>query len=118
MSGQVEAFFDGWKRDVSRLKREAPDVLSGFGALFTGTMKEGALGVREKELIALAVGVVEHCEPCIYLHVEKCLKAGATRAQVLEAAGVAVMMRGGPAYTCLPRVLEALDHFQPPGAAP
>lgn len=118
MSGNVGAFFDGWKRDVSRLKKEAPDVLAGFGALFSATMKEGALGVREKELIAMALGLAERCEPCIYLHIDKCLKAGATRAQVLEAAGVAVMMRGGPAYTYLPRVLEALDHLQPTGAAP
>jgi alkylhydroperoxidase/carboxymuconolactone decarboxylase family protein YurZ len=49
------------------------------------------------------------CDSCIYAHVEKALKAGATSAQVLEAAGVVVMMQGGPAYTYLPKVVEALD---------
>ena len=113
MVGHAAAFFEEWMQDLARLKRETPEVLGGFGSLFVATMKEGALGVREKELIAMAAGLVERCGPCIYLHVEKRLKAGATRAQVLEAAGVAVMMRGGPAYTYLPRVLEALDHLQP-----
>jgi alkylhydroperoxidase/carboxymuconolactone decarboxylase family protein YurZ len=45
----------------------------------------------------------------VNLHVQKCLQAGATREQVLEAAGVAVMMQGGPTYTWLPTVVEALD---------
>ena len=115
MVGRAAVFFEEWKQDVSGLKRETPGLLAGFGSLFSATMKEGALGVREKELIALALGLAEHCEPCIYLHVEKALKAGATRAQILEAAGVAVMMRGGPAFTTLPRVIEALQHLQPQG---
>jgi hypothetical protein len=31
---------------------------------------------------------------------------------VLEAAGVAVVMQGGPAFTHIPEVLEALEHLQ------
>ena len=66
---------------------------------------------REKELIALGIGLAVRCEGCIYSHVEKCLKAGATPEQIQEVAGVAVMMQGGPTYTWVPKVLEALDHF-------
>ncbi len=46
------------------------------------------------------------------LHVQKCLQAGATRAQILEAAGVVVMMRGGPSYTHVPEIIHALDHLE------
>jgi len=67
--------------------------------------------------LALAIGMSVRCEPCIYIHVEKALKAGATREQVLEAAGVAVMMQGGPTYTYLPKVVEALDELKPEEAA-
>jgi alkylhydroperoxidase/carboxymuconolactone decarboxylase family protein YurZ len=49
--------------------------------------------------------------PCINLHVEKCITAGATPAQILEAAGVAVMMQGGPTFTHVPEVIRALEHF-------
>jgi len=49
------------------------------------------------------------CENCIYSHVQAAQKAGATREQILEAAGVAVLMQGGPSYTYLPRVTEALE---------
>ena len=72
-------------------------------------MHGGTLDVKQKELIALGIGIAVRCEPCIYSHVQSAVKAGATRAEILDAAGVALMMSGGPGYTYLPRVVEALD---------
>jgi len=112
MSGSAAEFFERWPDEVRRMKESAPAVVRGFGGLFSAVMSEGALSVREKELIALGIALAERCTPCINLHVEKCLKAGATREQILEAAGVTVMMRGGPAYTYLPEVLHALEHLE------
>jgi AhpD family alkylhydroperoxidase len=111
MGNQVDSFFEQWSADQAKLKDLAPEILRGFGGLFQATMKEGALSVREKELIALGIGLATRCVPCINLHVEKCITAGATAAQVLEAAGVAVMMQGGPTFTHVPEVLRALEHF-------
>jgi AhpD family alkylhydroperoxidase len=75
-------------------------------------MKEGALSVKHKELIAVGIAVATRCQPCIYSHVEKSLKAGATGAEIMEAAGVAVMMGGGPAYVYVPVVAAALEHLE------
>jgi len=111
MTNSAAAFFDRWQTDQERVKESAPDIARGFGGLFQALMKEGALSVREKELIALGIGLSVRCVPCINLHVEKCLKAGATRAQIIEAAGVAVMMQGGPSFTHVPEVIHALDHL-------
>src|SRR6185503_8927495 len=89
-----------------------PDVVRGFRTLHLETMKAGTLGVAEKELIALAIGLAVRCDNCIYAHVRAALNAGASRQQILEAAGVAVMMQGGPTYTYLPRISEALEALQ------
>ncbi|MBN8596390.1 MAG: carboxymuconolactone decarboxylase family protein [Planctomycetes bacterium] len=97
---------------MNAMKAAAPDIGKAFGPFFQGLMKEGALSVREKELIALGIGVALRCEPCIYAHVEKCVKSGATPEQIMEAAGVAVMMQGGPAYTYAPVVARAVEHFR------
>ena len=94
-----------------------PEVLKGFAGLHQATMKPGALDVKHKELIALAIGLAVRCENCIYSHVSAALKAGATPEQVLETAGVAVLMQGGPTYTYLPRVVEALEALTQPSAA-
>lgn len=115
MPSEVAAFFDQWEKDQQQLKEIAPDIARGFGGMFQAVMKEGALSVREKELIALGIGLAVRCMPCINLHVKKCLDAGATREQIIEAAGVTVMMQGGPSFTHVPEVLRALDHLE--GAA-
>jgi AhpD family alkylhydroperoxidase len=86
-----------------------PDLLKGFGALHQAAMKPGSLSLLEKELIAMAIGLSVRCENCMYAHIDAATKAGATREQILEAAGVAILMQGGPSYTYLPRVTEALD---------
>jgi len=39
----------------------------------------------------------------------QCRWHGVTREQVLEAASVAVMMQGGPGFTYMPVVMDALD---------
>jgi AhpD family alkylhydroperoxidase len=109
-------FYESWPATMNAMKAKGPDIGKAFGPFFQGLMKdstaEGGLSVKHKELIALGVGVASRCEPCIYSHVEKCLKAGATPREVMDAAGVAVMMGGGPVYTYTPVVAAALEHFE------
>lgn len=97
------------------MKESAPEMARGFGEVFQAIMKEGALSVREKELLALGIGLAVRRVPCINLHVKKCLDAGATREQIIEAVGVTVMMQRGPSFTHVPEVLRALEHLE--GAA-
>jgi AhpD family alkylhydroperoxidase len=109
MENQAARFFAEWPERMQKAKVNVPDVVKGFGALFASAMKSGELSVRDKELIAMSVAMALRCEPCLNVHVQKCLEAGATRQQVLEAASVVVMMQGGPGYTALPKVVEVLD---------
>ena len=117
MSTEATSFYRDWPSRMSRAKAAAPEAARGFGELYQRTMKPGALTVREKELVALGVGIALRCDACVYAHVEKALKAGATREQVTEAAGVVVMMQGGPGYTYLPKIVEAVEALQPEGSA-
>ncbi len=112
MASTTETFFEEWPANMEKVKGQMPDVVRAFGGMFQAIMKQGALSVREKELIALGIGLAVRCVGCINMHTEKCLKAGATREQILEAAGVAVVMQGGPTYTYLPEVIKALDYLE------
>jgi AhpD family alkylhydroperoxidase len=71
----------------------------------------GALDRHVKELMALAVAISVHCQGCVAYHVHDALDAGATREQVIETIGVAVMMGGGPAVVYGAEALAALDQF-------
>ena len=111
MAGEVKAFLDDYHACMKKAKEISGTEARAFGGMFQALMKEGALDGKVKELIAVAIAVETRCEPCIYLHVEKCLQAGASPKEIMEATGVAVMMRGGPAYTQIPRVAKALEEL-------
>lgn len=120
MSQNASSFYETWPERMNAMKARpgGGEAAKAFGALFQGIMKdtssEGGLSGKQKELIALAIGVASRCESCIYAHVEKCIKLGASPREVMDAAGVAVMMGGGPMYTYLPVVSEALSHLEQP----
>jgi len=112
MAGECKEFFEKFKNDVAKMKQQIPGTVTGFAGLFGKVMQEGALSVKEKELIALGISVAQCCVPCIKGHAQNCLDAGATRQQVLEAASVAVMMGARPAYTHIPVVIDTLEALQ------
>ncbi|HUB24358.1 MAG TPA: carboxymuconolactone decarboxylase family protein [Tepidisphaeraceae bacterium] len=117
MSTHAQDYYQANAAAMKEVRAAMPEVLKGFAGLHQAAMKPGALGLAEKELIALAIGLAVRCENCIYAHVRAALDAGASRQQILEAAGVAVLMQGGPTYTYLPRVTEALAALENPDAA-
>jgi alkylhydroperoxidase/carboxymuconolactone decarboxylase family protein len=66
-----------------------------FFAWYGEVFKEGALTVREKSLIALAVSHAVQCPYCIDAYTQDTLKHGCTEAQMMEAVHVAAAIRGG-----------------------
>ncbi|NYI46657.1 AhpD family alkylhydroperoxidase [Nocardioides aromaticivorans] len=94
-----------------QLRRAIPDVYSGFGALSHAAFADGALDKRTKELIALAIGVVEGCDGCIASHAQAAARAGATKQEAAEAIGVTFLMHGGPATIHGARAYDAFCSF-------
>jgi AhpD family alkylhydroperoxidase len=94
------------------LRRAVPDVYHGFGELHRAAFAAGALDTRTKELIALAIGVVEGCDGCIASHAQAAVRAGATRQEAAEAIGVTFLMKGGPATIYGPRAFDAFCEFE------
>ncbi len=112
MAEDVKAWFEDFGKSAAKVKEQVPNTINGFGGMFAKIMQDGAVSLKTKELIAVSIGVAIQCEPCIRLHVKKCLEIGCTRQEILEATSVAVMMSGGPAYTHMPMVLETIDGLQ------
>ncbi|HOF03834.1 MAG TPA: carboxymuconolactone decarboxylase family protein [Atribacterota bacterium] len=102
------------KRQMGKLHEEMPGVMKeGFDLLSEQVLKEGALSKKTKELITVALGIAALCEHCIKLHTPLAVRAGANRAEILEAAGVAMMMKGGPAVTYVAtELLPLLDELK------
>ncbi len=99
-------------RQVARLRKQAPDVMGGFASLYKAANAERALDKKQKELIALAISVAIRCEPCIAAHVDDALKAGASRDEILDAIGIAIMMGGAPVAMYSAEAVEMLEQFE------
>jgi AhpD family alkylhydroperoxidase len=97
--------------DIRALRAGAPEVMKGFSALAQAALKADALDTKTKELVALAIAVATRCDGCIAFHAEAAMKQGATRAEVLEAMGMAVYMGAGPSVMYAAQALEAFDQF-------
>ncbi len=96
---------------LTQFGREMPGPMTGFVRLHKKAVEDGALSAKVKELMALAISVATGCEGCIAYHVHDAIKAGATRAELLETIGVGVMMAGGPGTIYAAHALDAVEQF-------
>ena len=92
-------------------RQAIPEVYKSFTELHHASFASGALDVKTKELIALAISVIERCDGCIASHAEGAARAGATRQQAAEAIGVSLLMGGGPSTIYGPRAYAAFCEF-------
>jgi len=90
------------KENLARIKKMntlAPKVMEAFWAFDKAALADGAIPVKYKELIAVAVAVTTQCPYCIEVHTANARKAGATDVELTEATMVAAALRAGGAVT-------------------
>lgn len=95
------------------LRKDYPSETNAFLGFLNKAESGKALGLREKELINVALAVAAQCEWCIAFHVEQAVKDGATRDEIVEAGFMAIIMHGGPAYMYMIVLMESLNEFLP-----
>lgn len=84
---------------IKKMNELAPDVMKAFWAFDKAAVADGAIPVKYKELIAVAVAVTTQCPYCIDIHANNARRAGATDAELTEATIVAAALRAGGAIT-------------------
>ena len=85
------------------------DVDMAFKKLASEILKDGALTLKEKSLIALACAVAVKCDPCTRAHKKQALKTGATQKEIMEAAAVAGLVRMGSGFNTAYALLDDQD---------
>ena len=103
---------EGLREPTKSLRRAIPETWGGFVALHESAMADGEVPARLKEAVALAISVAKRCDGCIAYHARAAAKAGATREEVAELLGVALLMDGGTASVYAPRAWEAFEEFR------
>ncbi len=81
-------------------KNTTPDILEAFNAFDNAVFaSEGReIPLKYRELMALAVGITTQCVYCIDAHSKAAVNAGASMAELAEAAWVATAIRAGGGF--------------------
>jgi AhpD family alkylhydroperoxidase len=90
------------KKNLDKLKvieANAPEGMKAFAAFDKAAMAEGAIPVKYKELLALAVAFTTQCPYCIEIHAKRARGAGASEQEIAEAVIVTAALRAGGAIT-------------------
>lgn len=106
------AYYD--QQDLGRfgeIARGAPDLAAKFFDWYGAVFAEGALTVREKSLIALAVAHAVQCPYCIDAYSQDALAKGSNVDQMTEAVHVAAAIKGGSALVHGVQMLNHADRL-------
>ncbi|MGI9331673.1 MAG: carboxymuconolactone decarboxylase family protein [Gammaproteobacteria bacterium] len=100
-----------FERNAQTLASTQPDLMHAFWGVHKAAVAAGALDTKTKELIALAISVASRCDDCIAHHTSDALKAGATREEIADALGVAILMSGGTGVVYATHAIQAVEQF-------
>jgi selenide,water dikinase len=77
--------------------RGGTETRARFAEFMAAANAPGALSLREKELLAIALSVLAKCRQCVRIHLDKARALGLTEAEIDEAVWMAVAFGGAPA---------------------
>ncbi|PID37119.1 MAG: alkylhydroperoxidase [Rhodobacterales bacterium] len=96
---------------LAAYRKVQPEGAKGFSAMHQAAMVDGAISLKDKELMCIAIGIVSHCNDCIGFHVKAGLRLGMTREELAEVVSVCMYMGGGPAYMYGAHAMAAFDEL-------
>ena len=79
------------------IEANAPAAMQAFWAFDKAAMSDGAIPVKYKELMALAVALTTQCPYCLEIHKGAAINAGATKEELAET--IVWALRAGAAIT-------------------
>ncbi len=75
-------------------EKPTANALGLFRDFMSAANRPGLIDARAKKLMAIALSVVQRCEPCLKSHMKSALAMGITRAEIDEAAQLAIAFGG------------------------
>jgi AhpD family alkylhydroperoxidase len=86
--------------------------MRSFQGLMSAVGKDGALSMKTRELMALAIAISSKCKGCIVFHVQNAIRHGASREEVAETIAISIEMGGGPSTVYGAKALAAFDELK------
>ncbi|HLF17002.1 MAG TPA: carboxymuconolactone decarboxylase family protein [Candidatus Thermoplasmatota archaeon] len=101
------------RRKTDNLLGEEHRDLKRFFALDSAAYRDtpGALDGKTKELLGLVASTVLRCNDCIAYHADQCVQVGWTKAELLDALNVALVVGGSITIPHIRTVWEVVEQL-------
>jgi AhpD family alkylhydroperoxidase len=109
MSKKVQEFREYREEMNKRLLAADNKIIKRIFNLDTNTYVDGALSVKEKELLGLVASMVLRCDDCVKYHLEQCFKLSLNKDQIMEVFAVANLVGG---TIVIPHTRRALEYWE------
>lgn len=101
------ADFNAYRAKMNeKLLADNNKIIKRIFNLDTNAYAPGALDVKTKELLGLVASAVLRCDDCVKYHLETAHKEGVSKAEVMEALGIATLVGGTIVIPHLRRAYE------------
>lgn len=113
MSEEKENRLDSFRKQRTEMNEKILDMdhlgIKRFFNLDANTYKDGPLPAQTKELLGLVASTVLRCNDCIDYHLEQCAASGFTKAEIIDALNVALVVGGSIVIPHLRHAVETLE---------
>lgn len=110
---------DAFRANRSKMNDKIMDLehlgIKRFFNLDTATYRDGALDGKTKELLGLVASAVLRCNDCIDYHLEQCAQSGSTKAEIVDALNVALVVGGSIVIPHLRHAVSTIDILEAEG---
>jgi len=103
------AYRDQVNAAVKEISIANPEIVKAYAGFSHANAKSTHIDAKTRELIAIAVAVTLRCDGCINAHTDAAIKAGASKEEIVDALGVAIMVNAGATMVYSARTIDAYD---------
>lgn len=105
----VEEFNEYRSKMNEKLLADNNKILKRIFNLDTNAFAEGALPKKTKELLGLGNSLVLRCDDCVRYHLEQCFKLNISKAEVVEALSISLLIGG---TIVIPHLRRAYEYWE------
>ncbi|MFD1037800.1 carboxymuconolactone decarboxylase family protein [Virgibacillus byunsanensis] len=87
-----------YKEGSSRFQKQLPKMTQGYFDFTEACFHEGAIGKKEKQLMALGISIYAQDEYCIMYHTKGAVEHGASEEEIMESIAISAALGGGAAF--------------------
>ncbi len=108
---EIDAVSLDFKTAVGMMRQGNQEVTDSWLALLRNVNKDGVLSSKLKQLMCVGIALATKCQSCIILHTKSAIEAGATKEELIETCGVALMMEGSGVMPYTSLVFKSYEKF-------